>query len=99
MIGDRWSRTFALGLIGVASFSSLLPIVLAVMNALKTTVEIGSNPLALPTQLHWENFSSALAQRPARPEPAAQRRSRDPHHRNGLRHRNALRLCAGAAEG
>ena len=59
MIGDRWSRTFSLGLIGVASFSSLLPIVLAVMNALKTTVEIGSNPLALPTQLHWENFSSA----------------------------------------
>jgi raffinose/stachyose/melibiose transport system permease protein len=59
MIGDRWSRTFSLGLIGIASFSSLLPIVLAVMNALKTTVEIGSNPLALPTQLHWENFSSA----------------------------------------
>ncbi len=59
MIGDRWSRTFGLGLIGVASFSSLLPIVLAVMNALKTTVEIGRNPLALPTQLHWENFSSA----------------------------------------
>jgi raffinose/stachyose/melibiose transport system permease protein len=59
MIGDRWSRTFALGLIGVASFSSLLPIALAIMNALKTTTEIGSNPLALPTQMHWENFSSA----------------------------------------
>src|SRR5258705_11548071 len=59
MIGDRWSKTFSLVLIGVASFSSLLPIVLAVMNALKTTVEIGANPLAFPTDLHWENFASA----------------------------------------
>jgi raffinose/stachyose/melibiose transport system permease protein len=59
MIGDRWSKTLALALIGVASFSSLLPIALAVMNALKTTVEIGANPLSLPTTLHWENFSSA----------------------------------------
>ena len=59
MIGDRWSKTFSLVLIGVASFSSLLPIVLAVMNALKTTVEIGANPLAFPTELHWENFASA----------------------------------------
>jgi raffinose/stachyose/melibiose transport system permease protein len=59
MIGDRWSKSVALALIGVASFSSLLPIVLAVMNALKTTLEIGANPLSLPTSLHWENFSSA----------------------------------------
>jgi raffinose/stachyose/melibiose transport system permease protein len=59
MIGDRWSKTFSLVLIGVACFSSLLPIALAVMNALKTTVEIGTNPLAPPTQLHWENFASA----------------------------------------
>ena len=59
MTAERWSRTFSLALIGVASFGSLLPIVLAVMNALKTTVEISTNPLALPSQLHWENFSSA----------------------------------------
>jgi raffinose/stachyose/melibiose transport system permease protein len=59
MIGERWSRTFSLALIGVASFGSLLPIVLAVMNALKTTVEINTNPLAPPSQLHWENFTSA----------------------------------------
>ncbi|WP_156164381.1 carbohydrate ABC transporter permease [Bradyrhizobium sp. LTSP885] len=56
---DRWNRTISFALIGVASFSSLLPIVLAVMNALKTTVEISTNPLAPPTQLHWENFTSA----------------------------------------
>ncbi len=59
MTGDRWSKTLSLALIGVASFASLLPIVLAVMNALKTTVEISSNPLAPPTRLHWENFTSA----------------------------------------
>jgi len=59
MIGDRWSRTLALVLIGVAAFSSLLPIALAVMNALKTTIEIGANPLSLPTSLHSENFTSA----------------------------------------
>ena len=59
MIGDRWSKTLALVLIGLASFSSLLPIALAVMNALKTTVEIGAGPLSLPSTLHWENFSSA----------------------------------------
>jgi len=59
MIGERCSKTFSLALIGVASFGSLLPLVLAVMNALKTTVEINTNPLALPSQLHWENFTSA----------------------------------------
>ena len=59
MIESRWSRTVGLTLIGVASFASLLPIVLAVINAFKTTVEISTNPLALPAQLHWENFASA----------------------------------------
>lgn len=59
MIGDRWSKTLSLALIGLASFTSLLPIALAVMNALKTTEQIGASPLSLPTQLHWENFSQA----------------------------------------
>ena len=59
MTESRLNRTLCLILIGVASFASLLPIVLAVMNALKTTVEISTNPLAPPRQLHWENFTSA----------------------------------------
>src|SRR3569833_1880534 len=59
MMESRLNRTLCLILIGVASFTSLLPIALAVMNALKTTVEISTNPLALPTQLHFENFTSA----------------------------------------
>jgi len=56
---SRLNRTLCLILIGVASFTSLLPIALAVMNALKTTVEISTNPLAPPSQLHFENFTSA----------------------------------------
>jgi raffinose/stachyose/melibiose transport system permease protein len=59
MMQSRMNRTICLILIGVASFTSLLPIVLAVMNALKTTAEISTNPLATPHQLHWENFSTA----------------------------------------
>jgi ABC-type glycerol-3-phosphate transport system permease component len=59
MTADRLNKIFSLVLIGVASFASLLPIALAVMNALKTTVEISTNPLAPPTSLHFENFTSA----------------------------------------
>jgi raffinose/stachyose/melibiose transport system permease protein len=59
MTADRLNKIFSLTLIGVASFASLLPIVLAVMNALKTTVEISTNPLAPPTRFHVENFTSA----------------------------------------
>jgi raffinose/stachyose/melibiose transport system permease protein len=59
MTESRLNRTLCLALIGVASFTSLLPIVLAIMNALKTTVEISTNPLAPPSRLHWENFTSA----------------------------------------
>ena len=56
---SRLNRTLCLILLGMASFTSLLPIALAVMNALKTTMEINTNPLALPARLHWENFTSA----------------------------------------
>jgi raffinose/stachyose/melibiose transport system permease protein len=59
MMESRLNRTLCLVLIGVALFVSLLPIVLAVMNALKTTVEISTNPLAPPGQFHWENFANA----------------------------------------
>jgi raffinose/stachyose/melibiose transport system permease protein len=59
MTADRLNKAFSLALIGIASFASLLPIALAVMNALKTTVEISTNPLAPPTSLHVENFTSA----------------------------------------
>ena len=59
MIEGRWGRAFALGLIGLALFVSLLPVVLAVLNALKTTAEISLSPLALPATVQWRNFASA----------------------------------------
>ena len=55
----RWSKVVALTLIGIASFGSLLPIALAVLNAFKTTAEINLSPLGLPARLQWENFASA----------------------------------------
>jgi raffinose/stachyose/melibiose transport system permease protein len=59
MSETRWGRVVALTLIGIASFGSLLPIALAVLNAFKTTAEINLNSLGLPTRLQWENFASA----------------------------------------
>ena len=59
MIEGRWGRAFALGLIGLALFVSLLPPALAVLNALKTTTEISVSPFALPTAVQWRNFASA----------------------------------------
>ena len=40
MMQSRLNRTLCLALIGLASFASLLPIALAVMNALKSTVDL-----------------------------------------------------------
>jgi raffinose/stachyose/melibiose transport system permease protein len=59
MNGSRSGQAIAWILIGVALAASLLPIVLAVLNALKTTAEINLDPLALPAQLRFENFSAA----------------------------------------
>jgi raffinose/stachyose/melibiose transport system permease protein len=59
MSETRWGRVVALTLIGIASFRSLLPIALAVLNAFKTTAEINLNPLGLPARLQWENFAFA----------------------------------------
>lgn len=59
MNGSRSGQAIAWILIGVALSAALLPIALAVLNALKTTAEINLDPLALPSQLRWENFSAA----------------------------------------
>jgi raffinose/stachyose/melibiose transport system permease protein len=55
----RWGNAIALTLIGIASFGSLLPIALAILNAFKTTAEINLNPLGLPGRMQWGNFVSA----------------------------------------
>jgi len=59
MTEGRWARAFALGLIGLALFVSLLPIALSVLNALKTTTEISLSPFALPATAQWRNFATA----------------------------------------
>jgi raffinose/stachyose/melibiose transport system permease protein len=59
MNGSRSGQAIAWILIGVALSAALLPIALAVLNALKTTAEINLDPLALPVQLRWDNFSAA----------------------------------------
>jgi len=59
-------------LIGVASFQLAAADRACVMNALKTTVEIGANPLAFPTELHWKILRRPGAT-PRSAEPAAQR--------------------------
>lgn len=59
MSETRWGKAVAWMLIGTASFGSLFPIALAVLNAFKTTAEINLNPLGLPARLQWENFASA----------------------------------------
>ncbi len=59
MTERRWARAFALGLIGLALFVSLLPIALSVLNALKTTTEISLSPFALPATAQWRNFATA----------------------------------------
>jgi raffinose/stachyose/melibiose transport system permease protein len=55
----RWGNAIALTLIGIASFGSLLPIALAILNAFRTTAEINLNPLGLPGRMQWGNFVSA----------------------------------------
>jgi raffinose/stachyose/melibiose transport system permease protein len=55
----RWGNAIALTLIGIASFGSLLPVALAILNAFKTTAEINLNPFGLPGRMQWGNFVSA----------------------------------------
>lgn len=46
-------------ILGIGAVIALFPIVLMVLNALKTSPEIVNNPLALPHSLAWRNFVHA----------------------------------------
>ncbi|MGV3550861.1 carbohydrate ABC transporter permease [Rhizobium sp.] len=46
-------------LLAFFAFISLFPIALLVLNSLKPAAQIVQNPLALPDQIRWENFSNA----------------------------------------
>lgn len=45
--------------LGFFAFIALFPIALLVLNSLKPAAQIVQNPLALPDQIRWENFSNA----------------------------------------
>jgi len=67
------------------------------MNALKTTVEISTNPLAPPSQFRWETFVSAWKNASLGPSLLHSAQGCRPHHCSGVRHGRAVRLCAGAS--
>lgn len=56
---SRNTRLFAALVLGVGVFTALFPIVLMLLNALKSSPEIVTNPLALPSSPQWRNFVNA----------------------------------------
>lgn len=46
-------------LIAVLSLTILIPLYFTIATALKSSEQLGGNGLALPTSIHWENFSNA----------------------------------------
>lgn len=55
----KWSVALQWILIGIMIFVSLFPLYLVFLNAFKSHAEIVKNPLALPTELYWKNFTGA----------------------------------------
>lgn len=55
----KWSVVLQWILIGIMIFVSLFPLYLVFLNAFKSHAEIVKNPLALPTELYWKNFTGA----------------------------------------
>ncbi|MAU19977.1 MAG: sugar ABC transporter permease [Martelella sp.] len=56
---SRLTRIIAYITLGVLLAITLFPIALLVLNSLKGSAEIVQNPLALPSQLRWDNFTRA----------------------------------------
>lgn len=56
---SRLTRIIAYITLGVLLVITLFPIALLVLNSLKGSQEIVQNPLALPSQLRWDNFTRA----------------------------------------
>ena len=56
---SRITRIIAYITLGILLAITLFPIALLVLNSLKGSQEIVQNPLALPSQLRWDNFTRA----------------------------------------
>ncbi|MBL8162473.1 MAG: carbohydrate ABC transporter permease [Anaerolineae bacterium] len=46
-------------ILSLLALFALVPIAILFLNSLKTTVEIGRNPIGLPEEIRWENYSEA----------------------------------------
>ena len=53
------SRTFHHIMLVLLTASAIIPIVILIMNSLKTQSEIGNNPIGIPKALHFENYARA----------------------------------------
>jgi raffinose/stachyose/melibiose transport system permease protein len=56
---SRLTRAIVYVTLGVLLLITLFPIGLLVLNSLKSATEIVQNPLTLPSQLRWDNFTNA----------------------------------------
>lgn len=60
MRGSRGGEpVLAYAVLGLGAALALFPIALMLLNALKSSLEIVTNPLSLPLHIHWDNFTHA----------------------------------------
>jgi len=59
VVQDKWAVRLGLGVLCFAAFCSLFPIVLLLLNSLKSAREIIISPLAWPMEFRWDNFARA----------------------------------------
>ena len=57
--GDRLYKIFIYVVLGLLAVLILIPVLWVIMASLKETVEHYGSPWALPTHLHWQNFTEA----------------------------------------
>ena len=56
---SRWSRVLSMAVLILLVAACLAPLLLVLINSFKTHKEILANPIMLPTQLHFENYTNA----------------------------------------
>ncbi len=59
LVESRLTLTISYIVLGVLLLIALFPIALLVLNSLKSAAEIVQNPLALPMEIRWDNFTRA----------------------------------------
>ena len=59
LVESRSTLLIAYASLSIFAFIALFPIALLVLNSLKPAAQIVQNPLALPDQIRWQNFSNA----------------------------------------